>query len=122
MSFKNILALITLFIFASLGAAQIVGNVTLSQYTTYPETIACGWSCPISGQWASVPQDIFDNYGCNVIVRLTYQISPTYPTDVVPICDVCTSCTDAYWEAPPVVFGELGYGTASSLYPVEYDI
>ncbi|KDQ13769.1 hypothetical protein BOTBODRAFT_33211 [Botryobasidium botryosum FD-172 SS1] len=117
--FKNTLALVTLSTLAGLGASQIVGDITLYQLT-YPESIHCGWSCPISGEWASVPQEIFDSYGCGVLVRLTYETAP-FPTTVAPICDICTTCTDAEWEAPPVVFGELQHGTAPSL-AVEYDI
>jgi len=125
MLFKKIFALASL-TFAGFTAAQggPGGDVTIYQLT-YPESIHCGWNCTIGGEWLSVPLDFFDIYGCGALVRLTYLDGPPPPppppTTVAPICDICTTCTDSEWEAPPVVFGELGQGTAPSL-PVRWDI
>jgi len=120
MLFKKTLALASV-TSVGLTSAQIVGDTTLYQ-PTYPSTIYCGWDCPINGEWLAVPQAFFNSYGCGTLVRLTYESgTPPWPTTVVPICDICTTCTSAEWEASPPVFGALGHGGASSLL-VEYNI
>ncbi|KDQ13867.1 hypothetical protein BOTBODRAFT_188321 [Botryobasidium botryosum FD-172 SS1] len=101
----------------SVAMAQIVGTVTLAPYT--PSTIQCGINtCPISGEWVSVNQTFFNSYGCGTLVRLT--TTDGTHTTVAPVCDVCSTCTESFFEVPFVVLGELGGGSAELT--VNYDI